>query len=59
MKSIIICGVGHFARAMENFYNNDLIEVLNDKVIKQRRIVHSYVHIVYMLQYNNANCCVK
>ena len=33
---LIICGVGHFARAMENLQKHNLIEIINDKVINKR-----------------------
>ena len=33
---IIICGVGHFANAMSNLRKNNLVEVLNEKIINQK-----------------------
>ena len=33
---LIICGVGHFAKAMENLRQSDLIDLLNNKVIQDK-----------------------
>ena len=33
---LVICGVGHFAKAMENLNQNDLFDVLNNKVMQDK-----------------------